>query len=222
MEALAEAGAALPLGAQATQHLRVLRLGPGARVTLFDGRGGLAEATLLEGGAARIERRWEAPPDRPLGLLMGLPKGRKADDVVRQATELGATKIAFLQAARSVPTPDDARSAKRRTRWATVATEAARQAERAWTPRVAGPLTLAEALAVRGESPGFVCGARQPGVRTPDARGWVAVGPEGGFTDAELQAFADAGWASLSLGPTILRAETAALAALALLAAANA
>ncbi|MEO0325339.1 MAG: RsmE family RNA methyltransferase [Myxococcota bacterium] len=221
VDALPEEAATLRLPAPAQQHLRVLRLGPGDALLLFDGRGGLAEARLEAGGTARVKRRFRAEPDAPLGLVMGMPKGKKAGDVVRQATEIGATEIVFFQGARSVATPDAARAAKRRARWATLATEAARQAERAWTPAVRGPVVLDEALAARGAAPGFVCGARQDGPRRPSARGWVAVGPEGGLSAEELRAFRDAGWTPLSLGPTVLRAETAAVAALALLAAAR-
>lgn len=207
---------------EAVHYLRdVLRLGPGAEVEVFDGEGGSYPGRLEEGlGGLALGPRREARPALPLRLLMALAKGEKMDLVVQKATELGATALAPFAAERSVVQLDAGKGEARAERWRRIAAEAARQCGRADVPIVHAPSTLAAALAaVPGDHARFVFhpggeplpeGLRPAGVA-------AIVGPEGGLTEGEVQACEEAGAARASLGPRVLRAETAALAAAALL-----
>ncbi len=205
------------LGDDVRRHARVLRLSDGDTVCLFDGSGGEATAVLESTGARVLERttKSEGPA---LVLVQALPKGRKSDEIVRMATELGATAIHFATTERSVPRIDAERAAQRVARWAKVAREAARQSERATVPGVQAPAPLAEVIArAPVEATKLVAWARGGEAYQAGEETWVAVGPEGGFSGTELASFCAAGWARLSLGRYVLRVETAAAAALAVL-----
>lgn len=206
---------------EAVHYLRdVLRLEPGAEVELFDGEGGAYAARLEEGlGALRLGPRREARPALPLWLLVALAKGEKMDLVVQKATELGASRVSPFAAERSVVRLDRERGEARAARWRRIAAEAARQCGRADVPAVAEPVPLAEALAA--VPPGFARFVFHPGgepLGGPEAPGVAAVvGPEGGLAPAEVDACEAAGARRVSLGPRVLRAETAAVVATALL-----
>jgi 16S rRNA (uracil1498-N3)-methyltransferase len=217
-----EGGVARP-DASALHYLEdVLRLEPGARVEVFDGEGSAWDATR-SGGELRLgERRPAPPPGVAVWLAFALPRGEKGEWIVQKATELGASRLVPWEAERSVVRLDPGRAAERARRWGRIAAEAARQCGRSDVPEVAIPGTLAAAL----EAPeGFVrvafhAGAGEPlaGLVRPGAAGYLAVvGPEGGLTDREVEACRAAGCALASLGPRVLRAETAAVAAAALL-----
>ncbi|HEV7687166.1 MAG TPA: RsmE family RNA methyltransferase [Acidimicrobiia bacterium] len=211
-------------------HLaRVLRLRAGEGVTVADGSGrwrayrvcGVGKAG--EGATAvRLEatgaRQQEPVPEPRLGVAFALTKGDKPELVVQKLTELGVDRILPVVAERSVARPDTARAAAALERWRRIAREAARQCRRATLP-VVEPLAP---LADLAGHPGLVVaergGSAAGGLGAPlDGEILVVVGPEGGLTDGEVDALAP--WARLDLGPHILRAETAALAAAALLAA---
>lgn len=210
-------GALANLDDDTRRHARVLRLGEGDRVRLFDGRGGEATA-VLEAEGARILERATRPEGPTLVLVQALPKGRKADDIVRMATELGATAVHFATTERSVPRLDRDRATQRLARWRKVAREAARQSERATVPEVLAPAPLDEVVArAPAEATKLVAWARGGEAREAGEETWVAVGPEGGFSDAELAKLDAAGWARLRLARHVLRVETAAAAALAIL-----
>jgi 16S rRNA (uracil1498-N3)-methyltransferase len=224
------AGARGLLGPEARRYLEsVLRLAPGARLEVFDGRGGRYEATIEEGfDSVRLGPREEAPPGAvELALVVALAKGEKMDLVVQKATELGVARILPFAAERSVVRLDAARGEARVARWRRVAEEAARQSGRADVPEVRAPASLADALS--GLAPGtrlFVFhrgglpiraapgDAGPPGGGAPVA---AVVGPEGGLTEGEVRACDGAGAVAASLGPRTLRAETAAIVAVALL-----
>ncbi len=207
---------------EAAHYLRdVLRLGPGAEVELFDGAGGSYPARIAEDFAAlELGPRREARPALSLWLLVALAKGEKMDLVVQKATELGATRISPFEAERSVVRLDPGRGEARAVRWRRIAAEAARQCGRADVPSVSDPVPLAEALAAIPQ--GFARFVLHPGGEPlapgPAGSGVAAVvGPEGGLTPAEVLACESAGARRVSLGPRILRAETAAVVATALL-----
>jgi 16S rRNA (uracil1498-N3)-methyltransferase len=155
-------------------------------------------------------------------LAFALPRGEKGEWIVQKGTELGVSRLVPWQAARSVVRLEPGRAAERVRRWARIAAEAARQCGRSDVPDVAVPGTLAAALEA---PPGFVrvafhagAGAPLASLARPGAPGFLAlVGPEGGFTDGEIEACRAAGASLASLGPRVLRAETAAVAAAALL-----
>jgi 16S rRNA (uracil1498-N3)-methyltransferase len=207
---------------EACHYLRdVLRLEPGAEIELFDGAGGAYPARLEPGSLAlRLGPRREARPSLPLWLLVALAKGEKMDLVVQKATELGAARITPFAAERSVVRLDRDRGGSRAARWRRIATEAARQCGRADVPDVSEPGPLAPALA--SVPAGFARFVFHPGGEPlgagPDAPGAAAVvGPEGGLTAEEVEECERSGARRVSLGPRILRAETAAVVATALL-----
>lgn len=209
---------------EALHYLRdVLRLQPGAEIEVFDGDGGSYAGRLQldsQGLALLLGPRREARPPLSLWLLAALAKGEKMDLVVQKATELGATAIAPFAAERSVVKLDAGKGEDRAERWRRIAAEAARQCGRADVPAVHAPASLAAALAaVPAGHARFVFhpgGAPLPA--SGGAEGVAAiVGPEGGLTEGEVEAAERAGAVRASLGPRILRAETAALVATALL-----
>lgn len=210
-------GERVPLSKDARKHLGVLRIGEGSKLGLFDGRGRLVQGRY-EGGVVVAEAIEEAPALRPkLVLVMALPKGSKADEIVRHATELGVAEIRFVSSDHAVPKLEGGRAEKKRERWEKIAQEAARQSERLYVPQVLPLAPLGQAMEAAGEGERWVCWARggeAPSVVPGAEERWVAVGPEGGFSEAELRAFDAQGWRRVRLGPTVLRAETASLAAL--------
>jgi len=207
----------------------VLRLGTDAPVILIDGSG-LVATGHLELGDAEVAAHLDAVTERdegesPLALELwsAIPKGDRWEWILQKATELGATVIQPLHTARGDVRIPPERLPSRLPRWQRVADEAARQCRRARAPEVFPPRTLAE-LAHHAAAPdaiGFAAHstpaapvlplalalARQPA----PPRAILAVGPEGGFTDAEAAWFATANFALVSLGPRILRVETAAV-----------
>jgi len=213
----------MPLDAQEAQHLRVLRLRPGMQVRVFDGQGGEASATLirLDEVGAMLELGEAIANDRetpqPITLAVALLKGDKLSDVVRAATELGVTTVQLLQTRHAdVQDIGDQKLIRLRR----IAAEASKQSRRAVTPEVLAPIGLAR-LTLSGQ--GFLA---HPGsaARLTDTLHWetpitLVSGPEGGFADAEVAALTAMGFTAVTLGPRILRAETAPLALLGALAA---
>ncbi len=217
----------------------VRRARVGDPVMLFDGKGREAPAVIVSIDATRAVLRAEEPrlavaeTPLPITLVMALLKGEKMDLVVQKATELGVARIVPAAAARSVVRLDHERATGRIARWRKIAREAARQCGRADTPELLSPLPFAEALAAAdGAGAGWHAllyeGARAVPLRSafpaatastaPLQSAAIAVGPEGGFTPAEVDIARAAGWHIVGFGPRILRAETAALAAITVLA----
>jgi 16S rRNA (uracil1498-N3)-methyltransferase len=227
----AGAGAPVPLDADAAHHLsRVLRLRPGAAVVVADGAGNEAPALLGDGEVVLEAPARATPAGRPrLTVAQALPKARKLDDVIRQVTELGVDRVVPVAAERSVVRLDGDRAERAVTRWRAVARAAAEQARRPYLP-VVSPVTSASDL-VAELRPGdrlfvaHVGAVRSLAAAVTDtvAAGTteivVAVGPEGGWTDAEVAAFEAAGGEVIGLGPSVLRTEHAAAAAVAVVAA---
>lgn len=201
-------------GEEAHHLSRVLRLRVGERFVAFDGSGAEVVAEVLATGAtvqARVlETRHPAveAPDE-VTLYLALVKGERFDWAVEKATELGVARIVPLETERTeVRDPGEAR----RRRWQRLAASAAAQSGRTRVPEVAAPQGLAEALAA---APRPAVLLAPGGGAFPDRAASVFIGPEGGFSEAELQAAE--GVRIAGLGPRILRVETAALAALSLL-----
>lgn len=210
----------------AAHYLTVVRrLGPGASVVVFDGRGQEANATLdhAEGGPVLV---LGGPPvvgrsAAPVRLAYALPKGDKLEDVLRQVTELGIAGVLLFQGERSVVRlePGD-RADRKRERWTRIVEEAARQCGRADVPSVEGPTTFAEAVERTASDP-WRAVLHPEGGETLEALCLAApatlfVGPEGGFSPGELARFAEAGVMRLTLKCPVLRTETAAVVATAL------
>lgn len=216
-------------GPQAHYLRNVLRVRSGTMVTLFDGAGFEAEARVCVIGRARIQlevgtpKRAETMPRLVVSLVVGLSKGDKLDLVVEKATELGVGAILPALSERAVVRLEGERAERRRQRWLRIAEAAAAQSRRAEIPRIAPVRSLREQLgAAEGASrllfwEGARGGEGLSGIARPSALSVaVAVGPEGGFTATEVQAATELGYLPLSLGPRVLRAETAAIAAVAL------
>jgi 16S rRNA (uracil1498-N3)-methyltransferase len=210
------------LDAAQTRHLEaVLRLGPGAPVEVFDGEGNSYEA-VLEPGALRIVRPL-ATGGRGLDVWVAhaIPKADNLDLVVQKATELGATRIVPLQAERSVPRLDAERGEARAGRWRRIAQEAARQCGRSDVPPIDPPRSLADlCAALEPDRRGLLLDPEERALRLSQAargaaRLCLVIGPEGGFSAEERTLAHARGISSVSLGPLVLRTETAALAALA-------
>lgn len=221
-------GAVAALGAGPARHLlRVLRLGPGAALRLFDGRGrehaAQVEGAQLDGATARVLAACETLPESPLRitLLQGIGRGERMDLAVQKATELGVASIVPVLTARSVVRLRGERAARRQAHWQGVAVSACEQCGRAVVPEVLGPRDLAAALAALP-----VGGARvlpDPGAATALAAlerpvGGLAllIGPEGGLDERERRQARAAGFRAVRLGPRILRTETAAIATITL------
>jgi 16S rRNA (uracil1498-N3)-methyltransferase len=215
-------------GSAAAHVTRVLRLRAGSPVTLFNGggsefagridavRGG--EVTVLVGEEREIRR--ESP--LALTLAQGVSRGERMDLVVQKATELGATRLVPVLTERSVVRLDDKQSARKLSHWRAIAIAACEQSGRNRPPELAAPLPLAEFLASDpGESTRLLLSPssrlRIPDVPRPAGAVTVLIGPEGGLTEEEQERAIAAGFIGVRLGPRVLRTETAALAALALL-----
>lgn len=208
----------------------VLRLRPGAAVTVFDGRGTEATAEILATAGAAVRLRVLAavetpPPPCALTLGQAIPKGRNFDFIVQKATELGASAVVPLLTAHTVPRVAAAEAASKREKWREVAVAAAKQCGRSRLPGIGPPQPLAQFLAaplpyelalvasLAADAAPFkevVARAVTELGRRPRSA-MVLVGPEGDFTPAELALAAAAGCRPITLGPIVLRVETAAL-----------
>jgi 16S rRNA (uracil1498-N3)-methyltransferase len=208
----------------------VLRLGVGEPLELSDGDGGHAVAELTDQGARLTRPPVTRPRPRPrLRVVHALPKGRKLDEVIRTVVELGVDEVEPVTASRSVRRPEGERRDKAVQRWQAVARSACEQARRVHGVRiapligvadlaVAGPWLLADPRASRSlpsELATIDAGdlVRHDGIVT------VAVGPEGGWTEQEVDLLASRGALPVHLGPTVLRTEHAAAAAVAVISA---
>ena len=223
--ALPDLGGVVRLDDTTAGHVRVLRLREGDRVRLFDGSGQEAEARILslEDGvtceAAMSEARPEEGPR--VVLVQCLPKGSKLDSILRMAVEIGVAEIHLAIAGRSVARPDEKRALKRAQRLERIAVEAARQARRTVVPTVVPAAELID-VAARAPTGAYRVvvweDSGEPLAPPPGTRdAWVIVGPEGGLATAETDTLARSGWRMATLGPSILRVETAAPVAVALL-----
>jgi 16S rRNA (uracil1498-N3)-methyltransferase len=217
-------------GAVARYLAHVLRLRAGDTFVAFDpATGSEASAVMVwaEHDAVTVRfndlREGAARANRPLVWLQALAKGHKCDAIVRDATELGATRIVVVPTARSVVRLDEARSAERQARWARIAQEAARQCGRSDPPTVETPRAWGDALGRVPDDMARFClweGAADtlaPGLLDAIARDMAlafACGPEGGLESREAEQARDGGWRVVSLGHLILRTETVAAAVL--------
>lgn len=202
----------------AVHHLtRVLRLRDGADVVAADGAGVQAEARLDDRALRLAGPPVQVPAPRPrLTVWQALGKGRKHDEVVRVLTELGVDRVVAVTTTRTQV--DLSHKADRvRERWSAVARAACEQARRPRLPDLDGPVALPDALRDLDDVPcllAHVGEVSDPQAAVRGLRGAdevvVAIGPEGGWTDDEVAAFADAGAQPVGLGPTVLRTEHAA------------
>jgi len=224
----------LTLPAQVARHVQVLRLQPGQALTLFNGEGGEFEATVAQMGRSEVQvsvgrhQPLDRAAQRPVTLAVGMPANERMDWLVEKATELGAAALQPLMSERSVLRLSGERAEKKVAHWHSVAVAASEQCGGNRVPPVQAVSTLAAWLAGLPAAP---AGTRlllslQPhsaGLREavallpPDAPLTLLSGPEGGLSPAEEATALAGGFVAVSLGQRTLRAETAALAALAAL-----
>lgn len=196
-------------------HLeRSLRMRPGNPLTLSDAAGSWCTATYLGGGAVEASGEIEVipSPTSRLTVAFALVKGAKPELVMQKLTEIGIDHIVVLAAERTIVKWDEAKVAKATDRWNRIVREAGMQSHRVRLPTVAGVVPAAEFLARSN-----ACVAHFDGRPIEAGDEVVAIGPEGGWAPSEL----DLAGERVSLGETVLRAETAAICAGALLTAAR-
>ncbi|MCL6610141.1 MAG: 16S rRNA (uracil(1498)-N(3))-methyltransferase [Peptococcaceae bacterium] len=218
-------------GPDVRHMVKVLRLGPGDVVELLDGTGRAARARINSVGREEVslirleEFTPEGEPPLKVTLVQGLAKGEKMDLVIQKSTELGVAEIIPLVCRRSVVRLEGDRVSGRHDRWQRVAAEAARQCRRARIPRVRRPQSLEEVLA---EIPDGTVSIlpweeerdRPLGHMLPLGRPagvYLFIGPEGGFESSEVEKARQRGVVTVTLGPRILRTETAGLACLSII-----
>lgn len=222
-------GASIELDAQAATHLtRVLRLASGDELVLFNGAGGEYRARVAEAGrrGARVDvleftpRSLESPLE--VTLVQGVARGERMDYTVQKAVELGVTRIVPVVTERTVVHITGERQEKRCAHWQAIVNGACEQSGRNRVPTVA-PMQPLHAWLAADTSAALKlvlhhrAAAGLPPRPPADNAVILLIGPEGGLAPAEIEAAQAAGYAPLRLGPRVLRTETAALAALAVL-----
>lgn len=222
------------------KHAKVIRLSAGEHISVVDAAQDYFECEIVECRGAdmlvRIAQRLEMPEQGPqVVLVQGLAKGDKMDDIVRHATEVGISAFVPLSCSRSVVKLDAKRAANKVARWRSIAKSAAMQSGRLTMPEVFDPMTVAEAADFsKNATCVLVCWEECPATSTiasavraafsacvlsdpRDARIVVVVGPEGGLSAEEVDRFVSGARAwPVTLGPSILRTETAGIVAPAL------
>ncbi len=226
-------GQVVDLPSTAARHVQVLRMQPGHTLTLFNGEGGEFSAEVQHMGRSDVRvvvgehRNVECEAACQVHLAVGMPANERMDWLVEKATELGVHRITPLMTERSVIRLTGERAEKKQAHWQAVAASASEQCGRNRVPLIDAPERLEAWLARQTAQADVVHGvlslhaSTQPlTVMRANAaqKSWVLLnGPEGGLTDAEDAAARAKGFVALSLGERVLRAETAALGALALL-----
>lgn len=230
----------LRLAADDAKHARVLRLAPGERIAVVDAALDYFACEIVAFDDAlpvvRIAQRFERADAGPsVVLVQGLAKGDKMETVIRHATEVGVAAFVPLACARSIVKLDGKKAAAKTERWRAIAKNAAMQSGQARVPEVVEPVSVREAAAMLGQATAvLVCWEEAPETAslseavhdallatcTPaaDARIAVVVGPEGGLAEEEVRCFlgCNARARLVTLGPSILRTETAGIVAPAL------
>jgi 16S rRNA (uracil1498-N3)-methyltransferase len=205
-------------------HLRVLRLRVGSELVIFDGRGqqrrGVVIALNRHQAVIRPATEALSPRESPINLILAqaLLKADKLDLVIEKTTELGVSEIVLFTGERTVGRP----STERQERWKRIARSAAKQSQRGTVPAIAGPISFDAVLSRHADARRLLFWEEHSGGWMAATKGespralLTAIGPEGGFSAAEAERASNAGFFLLRLAPRILRAETAAIVAVAL------
>lgn len=230
--------AELILSREESHHLVVVNRAPkGAAVVAFDGQGHEWDAELVtadkRAAALRVRTARIAPPlPFDISLAQALPKGTLMDSIVQKATELGVRRIFPLLSERSQVQLDGDRRDRKSERWRTAALEAAKQCGNPWLPWIAPVSSLLEFIQGESDFDIALVASLEPGSRPlksviaefrhrhgamPKRVLWL-IGPEGDFSSAEMTSAISAGYQAVTLGPLILRCETAATVAIGILA----
>ena len=213
--------------AEAHHAAEVLRLGTGDRVTVFNGEGAEAIAEIIKSGRDGMDlKQIQAGSTPPLScaitLAQAIPKGKNMEFIIEKATELGAASIAPLLSERTVVQCDREEAQKKKQKWQRVAIEACKQCGQNWLPAVQTPRNLKDFFAAGQRFDVMLIASLQADalplkavlaeIGAPAPRSvLVLVGPEGDFTPAEIGLAKSSGCRPITLGPIILRTETAAM-----------
>ncbi len=226
------------LDAEEAHHcLNVLRLKEGDRVTAFDGAGREAQGTIASASGSKVTLKLgpaskSPPPPCEITLAQAVPKGKNMDLIVQKAVELGAAHIVPILSDRTVVQLEADETTKKREKWQSVALEACKQCGQNRMPEVAQPLSPKDFLERLDKNSLLLIASLQPDARplktvlegyksqngSLPKRVTVFVGPEGDFTPAEIALAKSHGCQPITLGPIILRTETAAIYCLSVLA----
>jgi 16S rRNA (uracil1498-N3)-methyltransferase len=216
-------------GSAANHIMRVLRLRDGDPLTLFDGRGGEygARITGFRKDSVQVEVREHRDIEREstldLTLAQGISRGERMDWVMQKATELGVTRIIPVITERTMVKLDERQSGRKVEHWRSIVISACEQSGRNRVPDVAAPCAFHEVLregeAVGGATKLLLSPAGKLNARdlALSGRATLLVGPEGGLSPDEQELAIGAGFQPVRMGPRVLRTETAAIAALAIL-----
>lgn len=213
---------------EAHHCLDVMRCKEGDRIIVFNGEGTEVEAEITSSNKRHATLKTllvveTSKPPAEITLGQAIPKGKNMDLIIQKATELGVSKIVPLLSARTVVQLDGGDLEKKRQKWQRVAIEACKQCGQNWLPRVETPLSVDTFTKQKNDTFRLIAAispeARSLKVITEEVqplptRATLLIGPEGDFTPAEMSQAAAHGFAALSLGPIILRSETAAIYAL--------
>lgn len=208
---------------------RVLRTRVGDAVSVFNGEGAEWSASITQISKTtvtlRLDDRHEAETESPLKihLVQGISRGERMDFVVQNATELGVKRITPVLTEYSVVKLDGSRAEKRRDHWQKIAAGASEQSGRVRLPLIDIPMPLKNWLGDKPKQveaelilkPGATTALRS--IPAPTTKVCVLIGPEGGFSEVEYEDAEIAGFMAVSLGPRVLRTETATIATLAVL-----
>jgi len=217
-------------GTEARHIRKVLRLKAGDPVTLFDGSAREYDGCIVELGPSfvlvRVEKAFSPQKDSPLEITLAqsLLKGEKMDYVIQKATELGVREIVPFFSSRSVPLLERSKRQERHHRWERIGMEASKQCGRAILPVVRSLQDYDEMLRlVPGDALRFILWEKEGTVlkqalkRPAEKKIFFIIGPEGGLSEAEVEASKKAGFIPVTLGKRIVRAETASLCLLSIL-----
>ncbi len=219
-------------GSDARHIKTVLRLKSGDKIGLFDGKGFEYKAKIVDLSTGRVKvsviRRFPSTAESPVQITVaqGFLKEKKMDGLVRQLSELGIIKWNPFIAERSVPRPDKKQLSARTKRWEKISKEAIKQCKRGCIMEIGDTVSFEEILNLSQTADlkiAFWENELQPlnaELPRPDRninKIYALLGPEGGFTQQEIESARDRGFVTASLGPRILRAETATVAACVLL-----
>jgi 16S rRNA (uracil1498-N3)-methyltransferase len=217
-------------GDEAHHCLHVLRHVEGDRVILFDGCGAevlgqLESAGRREASVQVLERRVSPPPACRITLAQAVPKGKNMDLIIEKAVELGATEIVPLLTERTVVRLDPAEAAAKQEKWQTIAREACKQCGQNWLPTVRVPTTMRGYFETAAPAVPRLIGSLAPGAESikvalaacaemvggPLREIAIFIGPEGDFAPSEIDLALSHGCRPVTLGPIVLRTETAAI-----------
>ncbi len=222
----------LKVEGEEVKHIRkVLRLKAGDEITVFDGLGKEIEGTIVEEGLSsvviKIQNFYSLKGDSPLEVILAqsLLKGEKMDYLIQKATELGVKDIIPFLSSRSVPLLEKSRQLRRHHRWEKIAIEASKQCGRGVLPKIESLQDYSDMLQGASSNALRLIFWEREGIPLKELLGrseekkeiFFVIGPEGGFTQGEIDAAKRSGFIPVTLGKRILRAETASLCFLSIL-----